>query len=191
MIRATCSGCSAARKPPPGLPDTFAASRPVDLGKAQPLGAGGPATELSSSCDWSPAADNANRRGLNYRPALGAFISRSGSGDCGDQSLRIVGRSLISWGRMWALGVLIIYPNPGSFTSPCQRAFEMQGCGVAELSSSGANPTSPSFCAVLRTPECESRSLQPSGQSCQGIGRHASFGMPNLGDHGEESRVNT
>lgn len=53
-------------------------------------------------------------RGLSNRPTRGAFISRSGAGDCGGQGSRIVSRGAVIQGRMRALGVVDAGPSGDS-----------------------------------------------------------------------------
>src|SRR5690606_38353796 len=67
--------------------------------------------ELSSSRDRSPVSVYAGWRKLSNRPTRGAFISRSGAGDCGGQGPRVVGRGLVIQGRMRALGVVVCGPG--------------------------------------------------------------------------------
>ena len=51
-------------------------------------------------------------RGLSNRPARGAFISRSGSGDCGVQVRGKPYRGLVAQGRVGPFGVIV--GDPGS-----------------------------------------------------------------------------
>ncbi len=45
-----------------------------------------------------------DRRRVSNRPPRGAFIPRSGAGDCAGQGPRVVRRGLVVPGRVWALG---------------------------------------------------------------------------------------
>src|SRR5690606_326417 len=70
-----------------------------------------PATELSSRRDRSPLVIYALRRGLGNHPARGAFMLRSGTGDCGCQMQGKTCWGLVSEGRVRPFGVVVGDPS--------------------------------------------------------------------------------